>query len=121
MKVAFPLRNKRELAIDFVRCDAIGVYDDLSKKIEYLPRSSSNTSNDLCEQIKLSGVDCVVSPSFSCNALRLFKESNIKAYKAQGEALEGNISRFFSRMLRVFDIFDTIYIDECPSNCSGCK
>ena len=122
MKVAFPLRNKRELAIDFVRCHAIGIYDDSSQRIEYLSIQNNEniTSNQLFENIKLQGVDCVISPYFSCNALRTFKESNIKTYKAQGEALEGNLVGLFSRALTLFNVFDTLFFGECSSDCQGC-
>lgn len=123
MKVAFPLRNKTELAIDFVRCYSIGVYDDTSKQIEYLQYNVKEgyDPEKLCETIRLSGADCVVSPSFSCSILKELEQNNIKTYKAQGEAVEGNIKRLFSKMLHLFDIFDALHPDDCPIGCVACK
>ena len=118
MKVAFPLRNKKELAIDFVRCESIGVYDQSSRKLEYLPYSSSN---ELLDQIKAIGAECVVSPYFSCIALQTFREGNIETYKARSEAIEDNMNGLFSRMLHLFSVYDTLLEGECPKDCSGCK
>ena len=123
MKVAFPLRNKRELAIDFVRCDTIGIYDISSEHIEYLPPSDSEefSSDRLFEQLQLIGVECVVSPYFSCTLLQTLKSGNIKTYKARSEKLEDNLKWMCMSILCLFSAYDTLLCDECPKDCHGCQ
>ena len=120
MRTAFPLRNKRELAIDFGHCDVIGIYDDISKRLEYLPIVEKRTTREIIQDVTDTGVDCVVSPYFSCNSLQAFNESNIKTYKARSEKLEDNVKWLFSKMLQLFNIFDTLHVDECAEECRGC-
>jgi predicted Fe-Mo cluster-binding NifX family protein len=122
MKVAFPLRNKTELAIDFIRCQAIGIYDELSEKVEYITiqDKSSISTMQFLENFRTQGVDCVISPDFSCQELRSFRASNIKTYKASDEAIEVNIKRLFSKALSLFNRFDRYHVDECSSDCNGC-
>lgn len=117
MKVAFPLKNQRELAIDFGRCDSIGVFDNASNKLELLPY---NASNELFDQISTKGVDCVVGPYFSCVSLQSFKANNIKVYKACSQCVEDNIKGLYSKVLKLFDIYDTVLVGECPKDCQGC-
>jgi len=122
MKVAFPLRNKTELAIDFVRCHAIGIYDEISQKVEYISfhDSSNMSSMQVLDNFISKNVDCVISPDFTCNELRSFRASNIKTYKASGEELDGNIVRLFSKALSLFNRHDRYHVDECRPDCPGC-
>ena len=39
MKIAFPLLNEKELAIDFVHSRYIGIYDDMDSKTNLIPLS----------------------------------------------------------------------------------
>jgi len=122
MKIAFPLRNKTELAIDFIRCQTVGIYDELSQSIEYVSFNSNETlnSNQFLDSFKTKGVDCVISPDFTCHELRSFRENNIKTYKASSEKVENNISRLISRTLYLFNRHDKYHVDVCYSDCAGC-
>jgi len=122
MKIAFPLRNKTELAIDFIRCQTIGIYDEISQSLEYVSFNdhSNLSSSQFLDNFKSKGVDCVISPDFTCNELRSFRENNIKTYKASSQRVEGNINRLNSCVLRLFGRYDKYHIDNCHTNCLGC-
>jgi len=122
MKIAFPLRNKTELAIDFIRCQTIGIYDEISQSLEYVSFNdhSNLSSSQFLDNFKSKGVDCVISPDFTCNELRSFRENNIKTYKASSEKIEGNISRLISSTLYLFSRNDKYHVDVCSADCTGC-
>ena len=119
MRVAFPLKNKTELAIDFVKCQSIGIYDEFSQCVEILAFNDKSATSFL-DKIKAKGVDCIISPDFSCNELRTLRENNIITYKAWGEEIEENVIKLFSRTLRLFNRFDRYHVDNCHSDCLGC-
>jgi len=123
MKVAFPLRNRRELAIDFVHCDTIGLYDVSAGHVECLPPISNEglSPGTLFEQLKQVGIDCVVSPYFSCDLLQAFRSVNIKAYKARSEKAEDNLKCLCMNLMCLFNFYDTLLCGECPKGCTGCR
>jgi predicted Fe-Mo cluster-binding NifX family protein len=122
MKIAFPLRNKTELAIDFIRCQTIGIYDEISQSLEYVSfnDNSNLSSSQFLDRFKSKGVDCVISPDFTCHELRSFRENNIKTYKASSMRIEGNVSRLISSTLYLFNRHDKYHVDVCYSDCTGC-
>ena len=90
MKIAFPLLNKNELAIDFAHSNFIGVYDDTEVDVKLIPLNGIEQELGIINFFDLmvsSGLNSVASPYYSYMALRVFKENKIETYKAKGTDL----------------------------------
>ena len=123
MKIAFPLLNKDELAIDFAHSKLIGVYDDTQRDIKLIPLSGNEQAVgqiNLFDLMVSSGLTSVASPYYSNMALRVFKENNIETYKAKGTDLAQNIQFFKTEELKPFDVYESLLVGECAKSCSSC-
>jgi predicted Fe-Mo cluster-binding NifX family protein len=125
MKIAFPLLNENEMAQDFAHSQFIGIYDektDSSSIISLKNKAEDQSVNDFFDMIAAQGLQCVVSPFFSFMSLRVFKENNIKAYKAHGKSIDENISKFKDRILTPFSPYEALMAGGgCSSSCMECS
>jgi predicted Fe-Mo cluster-binding NifX family protein len=106
MKIAFPLLNQTQLAVDFVHSQYLGIFDVENDKIEVL--SFEGVEKKLAvvnffEVMTSAGLSSVVSPYYSFMALRVFKENNIGTFKAEGTDLQKNILFYKANRLKSFD------------------
>ena len=123
MKIAFPLTNKNELAMDFAHAHFIGIYDDVDSSTELIPLSSIEKELGIVyffDAIISHGLNYVASPYYSYMALRVFKENNIETYKAKGINLSENIGYFNTKGLKQFDVYESLLVGECAKSCSSC-
>jgi len=123
MKIAFPLLNEKELAIDFVHSHYIGIYDDVEGKTELISVSETGkkVGNTLFFEVMTSkGLKSVISPFFSYMTLRVFKENNIETFKAISSNLEENIKYIKTQSLEPFNIYESIQVNNCKRECSSC-
>lgn len=123
MKIAFPLQNEKELAIDFVHSRYIGIYDDEEGHTEFIPVSEpgKKAGTTLFFDVMTSkGLTSVVSPFFSYMTLRVFRENDIETLKAVSSSLDENIRFFKDQSLKPFDVYESLLIGECARDCSGC-
>jgi len=123
MKIAFPLLNQTQLAVDFVHSQYLGIFDVENDKIEVLSfeRVEKNLGVvNFFEAMTSAGLSSVVSPYFSFMALRVFKENNIGTFKAEGRDLQDNITFFKANRLTSFDICESLLVGPCAKDCSSC-
>ncbi len=123
MKIAFPLLNEKELAIDFVHSDYIGIYDDVEGRIELISISGIEKKVGITlffDTMTGQGLKSVVSPYYSYMTLRVFKENKIETLKAISSNLDENIRFFKDRSLKPFSTYESLLIGECAKDCSGC-
>ena len=119
MKIAFPLLNEKELAIDFVHSHYIGIYDDVEAKTELIP--VSDIKNTLFfDAMNSVGLRYVASPYYSYMTLRVFRENEISTLKAVSKNLEENIQHYNNQSLKPFDVYESFKVDECSKSCMSC-
>jgi hypothetical protein len=123
MKVAFPLINEKELAVDFVHSHFVGIFDDVKNRTDLLPIAGIEKNVGITvffDAMTSQGLKFVVSPHFSFMSLRVFKENNIEPYKAEGVSLQDNIDLFKTAALKPFDIRESYLGGECARECGSC-
>jgi predicted Fe-Mo cluster-binding NifX family protein len=123
MKIAFPLVNERELAVDFMHSRYIGIYDDVNGKTEFIPVDGIEKHIGVAlffDALTSQGLKSVISPFYSYMSLRVFKENEIETLKAIGNNLEENIGHFKESSLKPFDVYESLINKDCVSDCSGC-
>jgi predicted Fe-Mo cluster-binding NifX family protein len=123
MKIAFPLLNEKELAIDFVHSSYIGIYDDTDSKTNLIPLSGLEKNLGITlffDAITNQGLKSVASPYYSFMSLRVFKENNIETLKAISTNLDENIRHFKSMSLKPFDTYESMLGGECAKDCKSC-
>lgn len=123
MKIAFPLLNETELAIDFAHSHFIGLYDDVENKTELIPVFEIRKNADLImffDSMTVNGLKSVASPYYSYMTLRIFKENEINTLKAEGRSLEENIHHYNSQSLKPFNVYESLLVGECAKSCSSC-
>lgn len=123
MKIAFPLIDKKELAVDFVHSNYVGIFDSENNKTDLLPIAGFEKNIGIVaffDAMTSAGLNSVVSPYYSFMALRVFKENNIETYKAKGTNLQDNINFFKADSLKSFDLYESMVISPCAKDCSSC-
>jgi len=123
MKIAFPLLNEKELAIDFVHSHYIGIYDDVEGKTELISLSETEkrVGNTLFFDTMINhDLKSVASPYYSYMTLRVFRENEIETLKAVSSNLDENIRYFRENSLKPFDIYESFPMNECSKSCSSC-
>jgi predicted Fe-Mo cluster-binding NifX family protein len=123
MKIALPLLNEKELAIDFTHSNFIGIYDVNNNELQILNNQSLEKKLKAMELFKNminDGLAFTISPFYSYMSLRVFKEIRIKTLKAQGISLNDNIRSFKESMLLPFNIDESLLYGECAKDCTGC-
>jgi predicted Fe-Mo cluster-binding NifX family protein len=123
MKIAFPLLNRNELAIDFVHSQYLGIFDDENNQTDILSFKGHEKNTGIVaffDVITSAGLDSVISPYYSFMALRVFKENNIETYKAKGTSLQENINLYITNELKSFDVYESVITSPCSKNCNTC-
>jgi predicted Fe-Mo cluster-binding NifX family protein len=123
MKIAMPLLNETELAVDFTHSNYIGIYDVKENELKIISNESLESklkAMDILKAMVSEGLMYVISPFYSYMSLRIFKENNIKALKSKGIKLEANINSFKDSLLNPFDYEESLLIGECARDCLGC-
>lgn len=123
MKVAIPLLNKDELAIDFSHSEFIGIYDSDKNVIDILDNQSLEKKLKIMELFRnLSSVGLVysISPFYSYLTLRVLKEIKIIPFKAKGISLKENINFFNESRLLQYKVDESLLYGECARDCTGC-
>ncbi len=123
MKIAFPLIDQKELAIDFAHSNYIGIFDDEKNKTDLLPIAGVEKNIGIeafFDAMTSAGLNSVISPYYSFLALRVFKENNIETYKAMGTDLQDNIDHFKANSLKSFELYKSVTVSSCTKECSSC-
>jgi hypothetical protein len=123
MKIAFPLLNENELAVDFAHSLYIGIYDSVDSSTVLIPIADIRSNPGVTlffDEMVTEGLQYVASQYFSYMTLRVFRENDITALKANSTNLQKNIQQFNNQMLKPFDVYESLMINECAKNCSSC-
>lgn len=123
MKVAFPLINERELALDFSKSTIIGIFDEENERLEFIQLESefqNKGGSVLMDLQQVKDLTTIVSPSLSFMALRVFKEHQFETFKADGTSLLENIILFKERTLKPFMSAGSFLEAMCGGGCSSC-
>jgi predicted Fe-Mo cluster-binding NifX family protein len=123
MKIALPLLNEKELAIDFTHSNFIGIYDVNNNELQILNNQSLEKKLKAMELFKNminDGLAFTISPFYSYMSLRVFKEIRIQTLKAQGISLNENIRSFRESKLLPFNIDESLLYGECAKDCTSC-
>lgn len=124
MKIAFPLKNEKDLANDFSEALFIGIYDDIQERIEYFTISTINNQIGMAcffDVMATRGLKAVISPYYNFLSVRVFKESRIEPHKAKGYNLIDNIKYYFNLELKPFELNESFEVAECSSDCRNCN
>jgi predicted Fe-Mo cluster-binding NifX family protein len=124
MKVAFPLMNSRELADDFSNSRFIGFYNESDQQVEIIPLENLKKvlGSDSFPEILISKeLKAIVSQRFNIITLRILKEYGILALQARGNSLNNNIMDYNSGLLQSFNLYFSIFEEQCGSGCSSCN
>jgi predicted Fe-Mo cluster-binding NifX family protein len=123
MKVAIPLLNKEELAIDFSHSEFIGIFDTDKNAVELLKNQTLDLklkTMELLKNLSPVGLAYTISPFYSYMTLRILKEIKIKTLKAKGTNLKDNIKSFKESQLHPFQVDESLLYGDCYRDCSGC-
>lgn len=123
MKIAFPLLNENELATDFAHSLYIGIYDNVDCDTVLIPIADIRGNLGVTlffDEMVTEGLKYVASPYFSYMTLRVFRENDIIALKANSKNLQENIRQFNNQLLKPFDVYESLMVGECTKSCSSC-
>lgn len=123
MKIAFPLKNEKELAKDFAHAYHIGIYDDEDDQTEVITISeieNVSTVTVFFDLLIALGLKSIISPYYSYMSLRVFKENQIDTMKAIGVNLNYNIELHKENRLTHFNVYESLISDDCLSDCGSC-
>jgi predicted Fe-Mo cluster-binding NifX family protein len=121
MKVAFPLSNENELAIDFANSLYVGFYDESVKQVEMV--SMQDMKNILAgmsfhEYLISRGLGAIISPQLNFLTLRILKENQIQAFEAVSNNLDENIRALSSNGL---SNYQPVFSAGCSNTCGTCS
>lgn len=121
MKIAIPLNSTKTIGNDFMHASELGIYDTAENKLECISIKKEEANINLLYVMKqIPELECIITPSISFLALRIFKENNFTVYKADGIDVEKNIEKFLNNTLRTIQNAQA-KIQECSSSgCSSC-
>lgn len=123
MKIAFPLLNEKELAMDFIHSRYIGIYDDKEHKTDLIPLSGIEQKLGITvffDTLTSQGLTSVVSPYYSYMSLRVFKEYEVETLKAMSNNLDENIKHLKEKALKPFNVYESLLIGDCAKDCNSC-
>lgn len=124
MKIAFPLISENELAEDFANSRFIGFYDESDKQTEIIPLKDLEKklgTGLFPENLISNNLSAIVSQQFNILMLRILKDYGIKALQANGSNLQENIHAFDSGELLPFNLYKSIFGEQCGTGCSSCN
>ena len=123
MKIAFPLLNKTDLAIDFSHSNYIGIHDLSKKSTDIIDVQSHDKRLEIMDsfrKLNSDGLIYVVSPFYSYMTLRIFKEIQIKTLKAKGIKMCENIKSFEESKLKLYEVNESLLFGPCAMDCMSC-
>jgi hypothetical protein len=123
MKIAMPLLNEKELAVDFTHSNFIGIYDVMENELKMFSNDSLESklkAMDFIKNMVTEGLMYTISPFYSYMTLKIFKEIKIEALKSRGINLNENIASFKERALCPFNFEESLLYGECARDCLGC-
>jgi len=123
MKIAFPLLNKKVLAVDFSHSNYLGIFDTSKNETDIINIKSMDKKLKMMDSIRsMNSEDLthVISPYYSYITLRIFKDIQIKPLKAKGINLDENIRLFKDCKLIPFEVNESLLCGECAGDCLGC-
>jgi predicted Fe-Mo cluster-binding NifX family protein len=123
MKIAMPLLNEKELAVDFTHSNFIGIYDVKENEIKFISNNTLESklkAMDILKDMVAEGLMYAISPFYSYMSLRIFKENNIKTLKSRGIKIDDNILSFKESSLFPFHFEESLLTGECARDCLGC-
>ncbi len=126
MKVILPVSMDTEgkiiVAQGFHNTKNVCIYNYLEDEFEYIPINKiRNNIGDFSIELKLSGIDFVISRSMPPHALKVFKTNGLSVFKAEGTSLEDNIEYFQNNRLNLFTNEELSRATGCVSKCSTCS
>jgi len=123
MKIAFPLLNEKELALDFSKSKYVGIYDDTISRLDIVSICDDNIERDLSILFKTllqHDLKFVISPFCSFMSLRILKENNLEACQAVGSSIQENIHLLKNNKLEPFMSTDVNGSTNCAIEYSSC-
>jgi len=124
MKIAFPLIDETELALDFSKSRNIGIYDDETDVLDVIAMRDENKETDIAtlfQYLLNQNLKYIISPVCSFMSLRIFSENNLEALQAVGTNISENINLLKRQELKPFNKMDSFTRKSCDSACSSCK
>lgn len=121
MKVAFPLSNENELAIDFANSLYIGFYDESVKQVEMISMQDMKkilVGMNFHEYLISKGLSAIISPQFNFLTLRILKENQVQAFQAVSRNVDENIQALSSSGL---SNYEPVFSSSCSSSCGTCS
>ncbi|MFW5851413.1 MAG: NifB/NifX family molybdenum-iron cluster-binding protein [Bacteroidota bacterium] len=126
MKVIIPVVDQKEsmlvLAEGFHKTEHACIYDSENDTYEWVHMHTiSEIIGELGMQLKLMGVEKIISKHIPLMALSLFTDYDIQVFKAQEGNVRYNISMLHKNKLRNYTIDDSKAILRCPGICDSCE
>lgn len=126
MKVMLPVlidkKGEIQIAQGFHNTKNICIYDCTEDEYECIPTNNiKNNIGDFSIQLKLNGIDSIISYTMPPLALRLFTTNGLNVFKAEGTSIEENITHFQNSKLNQFAIEETNNPGSCGSSCNSCS
>jgi len=122
MKVILPVIEKEIVAEGFRNALFMCIYDSRDNSFEWLSTARLNVGDrDLGEEIKLMGVNSVISSNMTPIALQIFARNGIEVFKAKSDIVSENIAFLQNNQLELFTSQIAREIQACNNSCSSCS
>lgn len=118
MKVILPVIEKEKVADGFRNALFMCIYNSHDNSTEWLSTARLNVGDrDLGEEIKLMGINSVISGNMTPIALQIFARNGIEVYKAKSENVKENIAFLQNNQLELFTNKAAREIQACNNSC----
>ena len=124
MKIALPLIDEHELALDFSKSKSVGIYDDETDILDIISIMDNSKESDLgilFRTLIQYNLKYIVSPFCSFLTLKVFRDNNLEALQAIGTNLNQNIELLKKNELKPFISSEIYSSKKCGSSCSSCE